>query len=129
MTAGVDNEERSAVEALVSAIEIITARTFQNRVIRICIGQSPYLLRMAGSTLRLSHDADVTHSYLNDLIFLDFAKIQALSYEVKVATILEELAHCVMNIKDESFVRQVVVQLYPRVRLDALARYQPLADR
>jgi len=118
------DETRSSVMAMIEAIEIISAKTFQNKITKIFIGESPFTIRMAACTLTLTHDDEVIHSYINDVIYLDFAKIHPIQYELKVASILEEFAHCIMNIKDEPFVQKTVVQLYPKIYLCEQGQYR-----
>ena len=105
------------LDAFRIAVKCIEPRTRVVRPLEIIIGKAPFELRLGNGNLRYTPKNDqVINVNIDDrMIFLDAEKMMRYPKELQVACILEEFAHTIMNISDETFVSHVVALMYEGV--------------
>ncbi len=112
-----------SVNALIEAIEIIIKKTNLNRKVQLVIAKSPFKIALNSGELSFVAKEETHHVAIENFVFLDFEKLHSLPYPLKVACILEELAHALMNIADEALVSQVVALMYPGIAVNGQGQY------
>lgn len=106
------------VRSLHSAISIIASISKPTKKCVVIIGRSPFQVDVGIGDLQFTSAARTVNGYVENLIFIDVEKTSALAESVRVATILEEFVHVLMNISDEDAVSRVVAAIYPGIIWD-----------
>ncbi len=112
-----------SVNALLEAIDIVTGKVKLNQRVHIIIGTSPFTIALSNGVFSYSTQTQTIHANVENFIFLDFNKINQHPHQLKVACILEELVHALMNVKDENLVSRIVQCLYPHISLNGKGQY------
>ena len=112
-----------SVNALIEAINIISSKIDLNRKVHLVIAKSPFKIPFNSGELSFVSKEETYHAAIENFVFLDFEKLSFVPYPLKVACVLEELAHALMNIADEVLVPQVVALMYPGIALNEQGQY------
>jgi len=114
------SEMVSVVRSFGTALNIMLAVTRLDRRIAIFFsGKLPFRKQLANGELifmpDLQKEGGVINAMIENLIFFNCQVISKLPFELQVATILEELVHCVMLVQDETVTSKIVTFLWPKV--------------
>jgi hypothetical protein len=110
--------------ALNTAIKAIGSKIRIDKKYLIILDQSPLSLPVVDTnSLNCTLGNEVIGLTMENIVFLDCQKLRCRSPEETVAIVLEELVHCLMNVKDENLVKQIVVFLYPKADYDKSRGY------
>lgn len=94
------------------------------KFLSVIVGSSPFELAIGHHKLIFEQSETAAGTHLRDVIFLNFAYLSQCSLRIMTAAILEELAHGLMNIKDEPLVRTVVSFLFPKVGVNDIGYFE-----
>lgn len=121
---------KNIFSALKIATEAIAHKIRVEKKYCIILGQSPFSIPVgdASTTLTCTLDNEIVGLTSGNMIFLDCQKLQCRPHQQTVAIILEEFVHLLMNVADDSLVKQIVPLLYPEVYWDALRGFWPNQD-
>lgn len=103
-------------QAYVEAVNLISEYIHLRKVVRVFISATPFIMPIEPVKMICEIKDPAIHVTIENLVFIDALKIARYSYQMKVVTILEELAHAHMNIKCETLVKEVVAHIYPHVK-------------
>lgn len=111
-------------KAITTAIEAIDDKIRIDKKYLIILDKSPFSLSVLDTNfLTCILDNEVISLTMENIVFLDYLKLQCRPPEQTAAIVLEELVHCLMNVKDENLVKQIVLLLYPKVAYDKFQGY------
>lgn len=85
--------------------------------IYVLFATAPFKLKLPNGDLQYTPRNDAINVCVEDMIFLDCNKMISYPFSLKVACILEEFVHALMNITDEALVSKVVAELYSDIKL------------
>lgn len=112
------------IKALIKAIELICKKTKIDKKYHVIISKSPFTVPLSGGKLIYEAKPETINATIDHIIFLDLEKLYNHKYQIKVACILEEFVHAVMNVQDECLTSQIVSFLYPEIQLNHLGQYE-----
>jgi hypothetical protein len=78
-------------------------------------GEHPFMTNVGNGILTFSKVPDAVNAYVEGFAFFDIPRMLNYAPKLIVATILEELVHCMMNVRDEVLVKHMVAAMYPGV--------------
>lgn len=109
---------QECVDDIIYSINLITNHAHINKSICIFIsGQSQtFNTNSLNFTYYIAEPA--IHMYLENFIFFNLDKVLNVPKPLRIASYLEELAHVIMNIKNEVTVNYLVSTIYPKVKTD-----------
>lgn len=107
---------REIAQAYAEAVNLISEYIHLRKVVKVFISTTPFIVPIEHVKLICEIKDPAIHVTIEDLIFIDVQKIAPYPYQMKVASILEELAHTHMSIKSETLVKEVVAHIYPQVK-------------
>ena len=116
--------EKENIKALLEAIELINEKLHLNRLVPIIIGKSPFKITLKSGTFIYAMKTNVINSFAENFIFFDFNNMRKLPFPIKVAYILEEFVHAIMNVSEELLTAKIVNLLYPAVSITPAGRYE-----
>lgn len=119
----IPSEMSDSVNALVECVNIISSKIKIDQKVHIIIGTSPFRVSLSSGELSFTSKEQTIHVNIEKFIFLDFNKINLHHHHLKVACILEEFVHALMNVKDEILVSHVVQFLYSHISLNEQGQY------
>lgn len=106
-------DEFAAVsEALWLAASTIVGVISVPRPASITVARAPFTVMLGNGVLRFDPAPTTAHACVNDLIFIDVARLLQDKPAIRVACILEELVHVLLNVRDEELVKVIVGWLY-----------------
>jgi hypothetical protein len=118
----------SIFNSIAEALTAIDGRININKKYTIILDKSPFELSVCGTNeLTCKTDNDTICLVVGDMIFLDYLKLSSRPPQEKIAIILEELVHAVMNVADETLVKEIVCLLYPQASHNKARGYHPAA--
>jgi hypothetical protein len=113
------SSEQQIVDAFCESAILVSRAIRMNQRIEVTFGTTPFTIVEGAGTLRVNLHNPIINSTFGDFIFLDWQKMKSLKYEAIVGTILEELVHSLMNVKDERLARHIVASLYPALKISS----------
>lgn len=119
----VPSQHQEVAHALKEAISIIDAHVRVTKRYTIFIGTSPFKYHDGEGGIVFHLPKELTCCVVDDYIYLDLLRLAPYHYSVKVAMVLEELVHALMNVTDEIFVKEIVCHLFPSVYLTKKGHY------
>lgn len=105
------------LDNIAQAIITINRFVHLNKTVALFVAVNPFQLELKGVRLSAQLFQPAVHQYVENLIFLDLNKMIGLPDHLQRATYLEELAHVLMNVKDERLVSVIVEEMLPDVQL------------
>lgn len=108
----------AAVEAFWKATACILPSVRLTTPVNVIFGESPFCVPVQGAEMVFTTKGDAVNMHMEGFIFLDIAKMATYPFDFQVVAVLEELAHEMMNIRDEILVKHVVARLFPEVSTD-----------
>lgn len=106
------------VRAFWTATEAIEPAVRIRMHIAVVFSTAPFSIDLANCELRVTPKDGVINLAVANIAFIDCNKIRNLPFPLIVASILEELVHIWLNVKDESLTGKIVAFLYPAVSSD-----------
>lgn len=86
-----------------------------NRVCKVVFAVSPFQLNVGLGNLTFTPLPDTVHATIESMVFIDVPRLVSYRPNFRVASLLEELVHAMMGVKDEGFVKLVVAAMYPGI--------------
>lgn len=108
------NCDPATTEAFIAAVKILNKKIRMDRVYHAFIGHSPFSLPATGE---FSYKMGATNIgiVIEHFIFIDFVLLVPYPHYLKVAVILEELVHALLNVTNHPLAPQIVSLFYPSV--------------
>jgi len=108
------------IKAFWEACNIISKYVEITKVITVIIGTSKFIIDFNGGNLEYIQKPSAIHTTMfKSLIFLNFEKMpinpSQMLFENRVASILEEFVHALMNINNEDLAHRIVALIYEKV--------------
>jgi len=109
--------ESPVIDALIEAIKIINSKIRIDKKYHVLLGRSPFQIPTVG-TLTYNMEPCTVGIVIEHFIFIDYSMlIPSPPYE-RIAIILEELVHALMNVTVHPLAPHIVCLLYPCVTWD-----------
>ncbi|MYZ42093.1 hypothetical protein [Schauerella aestuarii] len=107
---------KDTIDSLCVAVNLFGERVRFRVAKHLVVGGSPFNIELASGSLLYTPKKETIHVNIEEYIFLDVNKAQALSKNIRIATFVEEFVHAFMNITDEDLTAKVVCLIYPQVQ-------------
>ncbi|MAS95418.1 MAG: hypothetical protein CMO55_19640 [Verrucomicrobiales bacterium] len=106
------------VEAFWTAVEVIGPSVWFSQPAHVIFGTAPWKISVSRGKLEYtpSHP-DMINVHFEEWVFLDCNRMKDLPMEFQVVCILEELVRALMHVTNKKLVPEIVVRLYPKVRM------------
>lgn len=114
--AEIPKEHIGLLDNIASAVKTISQFAHLNKTVTMLIGSSPFELSIPSLRLSAQILEPALHVTLEGFVFLDLNSLLKVSPPLQRACVLEELAHSLMNVKDEHLVSVMVAEMLPDVR-------------
>jgi hypothetical protein len=102
------------IDALITAIKILNGKIRIDKIYHIFVGHSPFSLPTPGE-FTYKMESTTAGIVIEHFIFIDFVLLIPYPSFLKVAVILEELVHALLNVTNHPLARQIVSLFYPVV--------------
>lgn len=103
------------LDNIAQSIQTISQFIHLNKTVNVIVGSFPLELSMSNSVLSVQILEPALHIAIENFVFLDLNVMLSLPSPLQKACALEELAHVLMNIRDEHLVKIVVAEMLPDV--------------
>lgn len=103
------------VEALWEAVRLVAPAVRLIHPIHVLLSKAPFVVPLSNGTLTFSPRDGVINVAIENLVFLDVVKIISYPHEIRVASIVEELVHALMQVADEGLTSHIVALIYSGV--------------
>lgn len=103
------------LDNIAQSIQTISQFVHLNKTVNVIISSRPFELQLQNATLSVQIFEPVLHVAIENFVFLDLNMMLSLPSSLQKACALEELAHVLMNIRDEYLVKIVVAEMLPDV--------------
>lgn len=123
--AEISEKNAHLLDNIAQSIQTISQFVHLNKTVNVIVGSCPFELSMSNSVLSVQILEPALHIAIENFVFLDLNVMLSLPPSLQKACAVEELAHVLMNIRDEHLVKMVVAEMLPDVAYQN-GRYVPV---
>ncbi|MDA3979010.1 hypothetical protein [Gallibacterium sp. AGMB14963] len=113
--AEISEKHAHLLDNIAQSIQTISQFVHLNKTVNVIVGSCPFELSMSNSVLSVQILEPALHIAIENFVFLDLNVMLSLPSPLQKACVMEELAHVLMNIRDEHLVKIVVAEMLPDV--------------
>jgi hypothetical protein len=106
------------IQAFAIALQHVHCAVQNWRQIFIYFGESPFVDETNLGHVHFTLREPAFATCWQDTVWVDLKRLDTEFFDIRVAVVLEELCHALLNIKNEPLVKAVVCHLYPLVRYE-----------
>lgn len=114
--ADISEQYAHLLDNVADAINTISQYAHLNKVVNVVIASRPFELQFQHATLSVQLSEQTVQYYIENFVFLDLDRMNQLPDSLQRMAHMEELAHVLMNVKDEHLVSVMVAEMLPDVR-------------
>lgn len=108
---------KPVIESLWIAIKLFASISRLSTKCKIILGKSPFIVELgANGKLTFTSD-DAINIAIENLIFIDVKKLLPLKPRIRVATIIEEFVHALMDVEDERLTSNIVALIHKEIKV------------
>jgi len=111
------------VEALIESLKIISMKLKINKKYHLVIAKFPFRIPLSAGTLTYETKGSTINTLIENIMFFDFEKLYQYKHQIKIACILEEFVHALMNVQDELLTSHIVCLLYTDISCNDQGQY------
>ncbi|MEH8058099.1 hypothetical protein [Gallibacterium anatis] len=113
--AEISEKHAHLLDNIAQSIQTISQFVHLNKTVNVIVGSCLFELSMSNSVLSVQILEPALHIAIENFVFLDLNVMLSLPPSLQKACAVEELAHVLMNIRDEHLVKMVVAEMLPDV--------------